>query len=206
MHNPHHVPNTPAMDESSSPFGWQQPPTTMSSSGSAAWPSGEAPTTGKVGFDFSGRCTVCERVDHEESILLCDGPDCNRETHMYCLWPPLLAVPEGEWFCDLCDPLGSTAQLQAYFADIARGRAAIKLESPADYISYIDATVCPLEHWIPSIKPPQKHGLTFASPLVVGSKLLLFCPTDQRNHIGRILCRRWDAQLARWEHLAVFKR
>mmetsp|Transcript_25433 Transcript_25433/g.31175 ORF Transcript_25433/g.31175 Transcript_25433/m.31175 type:complete len:363 (+) Transcript_25433:16-1104(+) len=45
-------------------------------------------------------CIVCKKPDRPGSIILCDG--CDDEYHMYCLSPPLLSVPDGEWFCDNC--------------------------------------------------------------------------------------------------------
>mmetsp|Transcript_19168 Transcript_19168/g.32220 ORF Transcript_19168/g.32220 Transcript_19168/m.32220 type:complete len:107 (+) Transcript_19168:46-366(+) len=33
-------------------------------------------------------------------MLLCDG--CDHGWHTYCSIPPLVAVPEGEWFCGEC--------------------------------------------------------------------------------------------------------
>ena len=35
-------------------------------------------------------------------MLLCDG--CDRGHHMYCLKPPIKAIPEGDWFCHDCKP------------------------------------------------------------------------------------------------------
>jgi uncharacterized Zn finger protein (UPF0148 family) len=46
-------------------------------------------------------CTVCDRDDDDESMLLCDG--CDAGYHMGCLSPPLTSVPQGDWFCPPCD-------------------------------------------------------------------------------------------------------
>lgn len=45
-------------------------------------------------------CEICLRGDDGTSMLLCD--DCNRGYHMYCLDPPLTAVPKSQWFCPPC--------------------------------------------------------------------------------------------------------
>ena len=47
-----------------------------------------------------GGCEVCRGAHALDQILLCDG--CNAEYHMFCLDPPLLAVPETDWFCPKC--------------------------------------------------------------------------------------------------------
>jgi len=45
-------------------------------------------------------CTVCGLDVVAGVVLLCDS--CDAEYHTKCLDPPLLAEPEGEWFCPKC--------------------------------------------------------------------------------------------------------
>ena len=45
-------------------------------------------------------CEFCFGGDHDDKMLLCDR--CNRGYHMFCLVPPLLHVPQGEWLCPVC--------------------------------------------------------------------------------------------------------
>ncbi len=45
-------------------------------------------------------CELCSSGQHEAEILLCDS--CDRGFHLYCLTPPLPAVPEGDWLCPRC--------------------------------------------------------------------------------------------------------
>lgn len=45
-------------------------------------------------------CEICLRGDDGMEMLLCD--ECNRGYHMYCLDPPLAAVPKSQWFCPPC--------------------------------------------------------------------------------------------------------
>ena len=45
-------------------------------------------------------CEVCGSGDGNASMLLCDKCSCG--FHMYCLSPPLHAVPAGEWLCSAC--------------------------------------------------------------------------------------------------------
>ena len=49
------------------------------------------------------RCRICRRKGGDEYMLLCDG--CDHGYHMYCLRPPLVDVPEGDWFCYDCKPV-----------------------------------------------------------------------------------------------------
>ena len=49
---------------------------------------------------FELLCELCGGGHHENQIILCDR--CDRGCHLFCLTPPLDAVPEGEWVCPLC--------------------------------------------------------------------------------------------------------
>ena len=45
-------------------------------------------------------CKICGSSSDDASLLLCDG--CDGGHHIYCLQPPLAAVPEGSWLCADC--------------------------------------------------------------------------------------------------------
>lgn len=45
-------------------------------------------------------CAKCAKGDHPERLLLCDS--CPRGFHLDCLEPALDAVPDGDWFCPVC--------------------------------------------------------------------------------------------------------
>ncbi|KIJ69805.1 hypothetical protein HYDPIDRAFT_164076 [Hydnomerulius pinastri MD-312] len=45
-------------------------------------------------------CEICQKKNHDEEMLLCDGCDCG--FHMFCLDPPLSTIPKGQWFCHTC--------------------------------------------------------------------------------------------------------
>jgi len=46
------------------------------------------------------QCMRCRSGENEESLLLCDR--CDKACHLWCANPPLIAVPEGDWFCSEC--------------------------------------------------------------------------------------------------------
>lgn len=54
-------------------------------------------------------CPVCSGGENEDLILLCDYEGCTQGYHMYCLEPPLDAVPEREWFCPIHDGSGGAS-------------------------------------------------------------------------------------------------
>ncbi|XP_010868195.3 remodeling and spacing factor 1 isoform X2 [Esox lucius] len=45
-------------------------------------------------------CSHCGLPNHPELILLCDS--CDSGYHTACLRPPLMVIPDGEWFCPPC--------------------------------------------------------------------------------------------------------
>uniref|UniRef100_A0A668TED9 Remodeling and spacing factor 1b, tandem duplicate 1 n=1 Tax=Oreochromis aureus TaxID=47969 RepID=A0A668TED9_OREAU len=45
-------------------------------------------------------CKHCGLSNHPELILLCDS--CDSGYHTACLRPPLMIIPDGEWFCPPC--------------------------------------------------------------------------------------------------------
>jgi histone demethylase JARID1 len=49
---------------------------------------------------FELNCELCKGGHHEDKIILCD--QCDRGCHLFCLTPPLEAVPQGHWVCPLC--------------------------------------------------------------------------------------------------------
>ncbi|TNM85257.1 hypothetical protein fugu_009435 [Takifugu bimaculatus] len=59
-------------------------------------------------------CKHCGLPNHPELILLCDS--CDSGYHTACLRPPLMIIPDGEWFCppcqhkQLCDKLQEQLQ------------------------------------------------------------------------------------------------
>jgi hypothetical protein len=63
----------------------------------------------------SQRCNIClSALGAQSSILVCDG--CDELYHMHCLDPPLDHVPEGDWYCDVCqacdDDMSSTVDIE----------------------------------------------------------------------------------------------
>ncbi|CAF0730292.1 unnamed protein product [Adineta ricciae] len=46
-------------------------------------------------------CYVCSETNRPENLLLCE--DCNDAYHIECLKPELLAVPNDDWYCPLCE-------------------------------------------------------------------------------------------------------
>ncbi|RQM09846.1 hypothetical protein DD237_002120 [Peronospora effusa] len=45
-------------------------------------------------------CRQCGQMNAQESMLLCDS--CDAAYHAFCLQPPLLSIPPGNWYCPRC--------------------------------------------------------------------------------------------------------
>ncbi|KAF6031963.1 KDM5A [Bugula neritina] len=45
-------------------------------------------------------CVQCERTNNDQQVLVCDA--CSDAYHMYCLVPPLIDMPKGDWRCPKC--------------------------------------------------------------------------------------------------------
>lgn len=63
-------------------------------------------------------CTKCGQSDHPEWILLCDR--CDAGWHANCVKPPLMVIPEGEWFCPPCDHVSSLSDYLSSVIDLTR--------------------------------------------------------------------------------------
>ena len=73
---------------------------TSSSAVSLAAVAGALAAAPPPAFSQSVGCQVCHSLADEDQVLLCDG--CDLEYHLFCLDPPLAAVPLDDWFCPKC--------------------------------------------------------------------------------------------------------
>lgn len=164
-------------------------------------------------------CYVCQTVQDEDLTILCDGEGCNKEVHLYCLKPPLLQIPEGKWFCDMCSPTGTTKVLIKYFHNHEESKARFlncscqssqsEHEQDYTYRTYCESLVCKLAPSIEDLQylysnkviPPSEF-LAFS---LIGCRISVINTLDQIPHTGRILCER-QTRFGQIEHLVQFKR
>ena len=96
-------------------------PTPTPTAAAAAGDEEEAPDPDDV------PCRKCGSRGNAKRMLLCDGEGgtCTAAYHTYCLTPPLLSLPKGDWFCPSCElkrQAGSgmsMRQQMRYLADLA---------------------------------------------------------------------------------------
>ncbi|KAK7469832.1 hypothetical protein BaRGS_00036161, partial [Batillaria attramentaria] len=61
-------------------------------------------------------CKICDKCTHPDMMLLCDS--CDAGHHMACLRPPLMAIPEGDWFCPPCEHAKLIEKLAEYLHEL----------------------------------------------------------------------------------------
>lgn len=88
-------------------------------------------------------CSICHGIDDDDLTILCDGNNCSKEAHLYCLQPPLFHVPEGDWYCDTCDPVGTTKHLTEYFQ--THDTFAQSISDYEMFLSFLPQRYCSLE-------------------------------------------------------------
>jgi len=70
----------------------------------------------KLNFEYDPlakyMCQNCGKGDAEEQMLLCDG--CDDSYHTFCLMPPLLEIPQGDWRCPKCVSAECAKPLEAF--------------------------------------------------------------------------------------------
>ena len=69
-------------------------------------------------------CNICGKSDNEHLLLLCDTHLCNNSTHTYCIG--LINVPNGEWFCNKCQPTKNVKKKLKSNQYICKGKIKIK--------------------------------------------------------------------------------
>ncbi|XP_071532238.1 lysine-specific demethylase 5A isoform X2 [Panulirus ornatus] len=77
----------------------------------------DAKAEAKVGFGSDDElakyiCLNCGRGDAEDQMLLCDG--CDDSYHIFCLVPPLLDIPKGDWRCPKCVAVEVSKPVEAF--------------------------------------------------------------------------------------------
>lgn len=77
--------------------------------------------------DHDHPCNVCKGGDRAELLLLCDL--CDEPYHTFCLRPPLMLVPLGDWFCPPCEHTVLIDRLQRRLAEIEDYLATVALNT-----------------------------------------------------------------------------
>jgi hypothetical protein len=146
-------------------------------------------------------CAVCGTGEHEDLVLVCDGPGCKNEIHMYCLRPPVLTVPTEDWFCPCCDQKKSLENLEKsisvntervrYFEEfLSKNNKENENKPVCDKIACVQQSYYPLQDWATdhlssfSRVPSEFERL---GDKLVGMVALIYSDVDSMYHSGRIL-------------------
>lgn len=74
----------------------------------------------------SSSCCVCSKSDRPECLLLCD--DCDDPYHLDCLKPILLSVPDGDWFCPVCEHKRLVEKLVEKFVELLKEHEQLEIK------------------------------------------------------------------------------
>ncbi|VEN41718.1 unnamed protein product [Callosobruchus maculatus] len=101
-------------------------------------------------------CQKCGKSDHPEWILLCDK--CENGWHCSCLRPPLLSIPEGDWFCPPCEHIKLIENLQQKLKDFDKNIVKKNLEDRRkERLAYVGIS---LNNVLPPTKEQEKREKT----------------------------------------------
>lgn len=155
-------------------------------------------------------CSVCGGNEEEDLVLLCDGDGCSNEIHMYCLKPIVTVVPEGNWYCPICDINGTTLHLDSMLRCHEKSFQSGLLKNKDEYLQYLTCLqqkYYPLKNWRPNLLGNRVSSeFNVSSPDLVGMQLKIYNEVDDQSHTGRIISLRHDQVLDRWLHLVQFRR
>lgn len=154
-------------------------------------------------------CSICGGSEDEDLIILCDGPGCNNEIHMYCLTPILTEIPKGNWYCDACDSSGTTFQLKRYFDTFEKTQKHLCLktnEPHFELLKLLQQRYIKFDLWSPLIETKLIDSEFDASSIDLIGCIVRISVTDTQFHSGRIINRSYNDYLGIWYHLIQFKR
>ncbi|CAH1126968.1 unnamed protein product [Ceutorhynchus assimilis] len=98
-------------------------------------------------------CQKCIKSDHPEWILLCDK--CDSGWHCSCLRPPLLVIPEGDWFCPPCQHIILLERLQAKLVEYDKKLSKKEIEDRRkERLAYVGIS---LNNVLPTKEPASDH-------------------------------------------------
>ena len=179
-------------------------------------------------LDKRDACMACDEpttatVGCVEDVLLCDGHQCNREYHLGCCVPTLLEIPQNDWYCQDCNPEGSTSNLRLYFdhmteqrGDADRVQHLLGLLRRDAELAGVGAMGIPLSEIEAAARyhhtairaigdPPDDDYPRLPDDFFIGKPVRLYDDLHDHFHIGRIVDRRpFDAGDPDSEYLVRF--
>ncbi|XP_077154802.1 remodeling and spacing factor 1 [Ranitomeya variabilis] len=114
-------------------------------------------------------CKKCGLPNHPELILLCDS--CDSGYHTACLRPPLMIIPDGEWFCPpcqhklLCEKLEE--QLQNLDVVLKKKERAVRRKERLVYVGISIENIIPAQESeeVPEIQEKEEKKKKKSKPL-----------------------------------------
>lgn len=124
-------------------------------SSAASEEEGEKESEEAIPADDDEPCKKCGLPNHPELILLCDS--CDSGYHTACLRPPLMIIPDGEWFCPPCQHKLLCEKLEEQLQDLDVAlKKKERAERRKERLVYVGISI---ENIIPPQEPdfPEDH-------------------------------------------------
>jgi transposase InsO family protein len=122
------------------------------------WTSGDAESIARE------PCVICGEAEGYAHMLICDI--CNRPSHLQCLNPPRSVVPDGPWYCHLCD--GAYTNIEEFRREedpilFARGADPYHYAHSQLLDAYVRLQEVGLLHYRNSLTSAQQYSVADAS-------------------------------------------
>jgi hypothetical protein len=134
---------------------------------------------------------------------------------MYCLQPPLYEVPEGDWYCDTCNPKGSSRHLEKYFQQheemynffCSKGNREEMYQIFFQGLKQnLQSTFKEFNFSLDGDVELSEFDFVKDKKEFIGSKMKILCLVDERYHTGRVIGVEFDEVRKNWKYLVQFKR
>ena len=156
----------------------------------AAWCSAalqELWTSGDVEAITREPCVICGEAEGYAHMLICDI--CNRPTHLQCLSPPRSVVPDGPWYCHLCD--GAYTNIEEFRREddtilFARGSDPYHHDHSQLLDSYVRLQEAGLLQYRNSLDSTQQYSVDDASAWATASAETVFTDVTPKQVRRRV--------------------
>lgn len=155
-----------------------------------------------IDYSLQTKCEICGMGDFEDQVLLCDGLNCNRECHMFCLRPIITEVPEGAWLCPLCSDKGNLISLSLSLQKKETTKRRKDLNKEIKESENVDQNY---QDRLSNFIDLENESIIMASKCV-GMLVKVFSENDRTFHTGRILRMKLDSDNGQPLHLVQFQR
>uniref|UniRef100_A0A5K3EPW9 SAP30_Sin3_bdg domain-containing protein n=2 Tax=Mesocestoides corti TaxID=53468 RepID=A0A5K3EPW9_MESCO len=123
-------------------------------------------------------CEICHSQEDEAYLLLCDS--CDKGYHTYCLPNPLSEIPDGDWFCPVCESELEHAEQEVSGDDFPRPRRSSRSRRRMSFADYSAEETSSLGENADEDEEQDENSHSY----------LHYLSTESQNRLARIAARR----------------